>query len=378
MNLRNEGWCKSCRWIGTVSLALAMTFAPVTGAKAERPLDASISYVDAQPLMLSINDDNRTASTSVAVRNVGGAAGRVKFCALVQGNGRIDCDRKVTVLVADTLVRSDQVVVLPVRIDDVQPPVTGYLELQTYDESGSPLTVSLRQLKIDPPIFPRSAWYLIGSGAIFALCVCLVVGRRLKRERLSLFGRMGTPSWDFTRSWASNITIAGGLLSAALCVAVFPEQTAYISKGGFGVLALLFTLLAGLAPFVFNVFRRVGLDATAAPGAQLRYQGFVIWFLAASGMTITAVSAQMLTLGLVIAEISAAGRISLLVSGTFFVLIACLEAGILVYAAVTMYWTAKSQLLHRTEAIRTLAAQQNVTAESLANAHIGLPQWAPL
>jgi len=189
---------------------------------------------------------------------------------------------------------------------------------------------------------------------------------------------MGTPSWDFTRSWASNITIAGGLLSAALYVAVFPEQTAYISKGGFAVLTLLFTLLAGLAPFVFNVFRRGGLDATAAPGAQLHYQGFVIWFLAASGITITAVSAQMLTLAVVIAEIGAAGRISPLVSGTFFALVAWLEVGILVYAAATMYWTAKSQILHRTEAIKTLAAQQNVTAESLADAHIGLPQRAPL
>jgi hypothetical protein len=378
MKSRKEGLRKSCRWAGTVSLALTMTFVLVTRTKAERPSDANLSYVDAQPLMLSINDDNRTASASVAVRNVGEAPGRAKFCALVQGKGRTDCDRKVTVLVADALVRSEQVVVLPVRIEDVQPPVTGYLELQTYEESGKLLNVTLRQLKIDPPVFPRSAWYLIGLGAISALAVCLCVGRKLKRERLSLFGRMGTPSWDFTRSWASNITVAGGLLSAALSVAVLPEQTAYIGKGGFGVLTLLFTLLAGLAPFVFNVFRRGGLDITAAPGAQLHYQGFVIWFLAASGITITAVSAQMLTLLVAIAEISAAGRISPLVSGTFFVLVAILEIGILVYAANTMYWTAKSQIVHRTEALKTLAAQQNVTAESLGNVHIGLPQWAPL
>jgi hypothetical protein len=378
MRLRNKRLCGSWSWTGAASLALALVFLHATPAEAERPLEANISYVDAQPLTLSVNEDDRTASASVAVRNTGGAPGRVKFCALVQGKGRVECNHQVTVLVADKLVRSDQIVLLPIRIEDVQPPVAGYLGLQTYDESGKALNTSLRQLKIDPPTFPRSAWYLVVLGSISALCVCLVVGLRLKRQRLSLFGRMGTPTWDFTRSWASNITIAGALLSAALYIAVFPEQTRYISKGGFGVLTLLFTLLAGFAPFVFNVFRRGGLDPTAPPGAQLHYQGFVIWFLAASGITIGAVSAQMLTLAVVIAEISSAGRISPLVSDTLLGLVACLEAGILVYAAATMYWTAKSQIVHRTQAIESLAAQQNVAPASLADAHVPLPQWTPL
>ena len=190
--------------------------------------------------------------------------------------------------------------------------------------------------------------------------------------------RMGSPSWDFSKSWASNVTVAGAILSIALALAALPDQTHYINKGGYAILNLLFTVLVGMAPFCFNVFRKASVDDSAPDGSQLQYQGYIICFVVASGVTIWAVTAQMTTLVILLDELSVAGLASTVLIRTFQGVIGILEVGVMLYAADTMYWTAKSQMIERNKALAKVSAVKGIAIAELGTVHTPLSNWAPL
>ena len=67
--------------------------------------------------------------------------------------------------------------------------------------------------------------------------------------------KLGSPAWDFTKSWSSNTALAGAVISTALALSALPELTKYASKSGYSALALLISFAVIIAPFVFIAFR---------------------------------------------------------------------------------------------------------------------------
>lgn len=356
--------------------ALAALTAQPNSAAEPRSAEANFTFVDAQPTTLTVTLGGST-NARIAVRNTGSQPGKPQFCVLLQTNGQLDCFHSA-VLGANPLVDAGQVVVLTVRVSVTEIPLSGYLALQTFDAAGALVTMALKPLKGNPPFFPQLAWLTVAVGGGSAGLMCYLVVQRLRREGRPLSGKMGAANWDFTRSWASNVTVAGALLSAALSLTALPDQTRYLNKGGYPILNLLFTLLAGLAPLVYNAFRSGVWDATAPEGQQLQYQGTVKLFFVASGTTISAVTAQTMTLSLVICELRNAGMLSPIAGGAFFVLLIAITMCVLAYAMKTMYWTVVSQILHSEAQTRSPSAERKIAEDYVVSVRAPLPDWSPL
>ncbi|MDP9161436.1 MAG: hypothetical protein M3O09_14540 [Acidobacteriota bacterium] len=150
------------------------------------------------------------------------------------------------------------------------------------------------------------AWCTIWVTALVALgfLVSLLV---TFSEKLSL--PMGSSQWSFTSSAATNLTVVGSLLGTVLASSALPEYPHYMTKQSYVVLSLLFAVLAGLSPVVYNFFcKPVGPNKDNPQ--LLDFQGWVWLFLAADALTVWAVAGQLSTLGLLFHEFAAKQHIS--------------------------------------------------------------------
>jgi hypothetical protein len=74
----------------------------------------------------------------------------------------------------------------------------------------------------------------------------------LWRFRHKLMAPMGASQWSFSSSAATNLTFVGSLLGMALVSSSIPDFPRQMSKQSFVILSLLFAVLAGLAPVLYN------------------------------------------------------------------------------------------------------------------------------
>ncbi len=132
---------------------------------------------------------------------------------------------------------------------------------------------------------------------------------------LSLFWRslntpMGASQWSFSSSTATNLTLVGSLLGAVLTSTALPDYPHYMTKQSYIVLSLLFAVLAGLAPTLYNLCCK----PTVAPDNPqiVNFEGTVFLFLAADAITIWAALGQLTCLSLLFAEFAARKFVSTL------------------------------------------------------------------
>src|SRR5260370_26169350 len=79
------------------------------------------------------------------------------------------------------------------------------------------------------------------------LIAARIVGKK------SLNQTMGIPTWDFSRSWASNISVVGGLVTlSALTFIPAKLETQLMTRSAYAILLFVFPLLAALAPLIYN------------------------------------------------------------------------------------------------------------------------------
>jgi len=113
----------------------------------------------------------------------------------------------------------------------------------------------------------------------------------------------GTHELDFSKSFASNLTIFAAILSTALSAKVLPSQSAVAAPpsdivmpaGSYTALSVLFGFLVVAAPFVYAALR-------AGPDPQTGKQGHGWAFLLACGFTVWGALGELATLGLIFYE----------------------------------------------------------------------------
>jgi hypothetical protein len=108
---------------------------------------------------------------------------------------------------------------------------------------------------------------------------------------------IGDPTWDFSKSWASNVTVVGAILGTVLSAKVLPATTVVVSPSGYTALSLLFGALVVVAPLLFVATRKGRADAKGPV-----YTGYGWAFLVASSVTLWGVIGQLTTVGLVLYE----------------------------------------------------------------------------
>lgn len=145
--------------------------------------------------------------------------------------------------------------------------------------------------------------------ASLAAGIALVVGGWLScgGVRAALKTAIGDPSWDFSKSWASNVTVVGAILGTVLSAKILPTTTAVVvSPNGYTALSLLFGSLVVVAPLVFTVLRSAKPSSTGPV-----YTGRGWGFLLASALTLWGVLGELATVGLVLYEAQHAKTLAL-------------------------------------------------------------------
>jgi hypothetical protein len=113
-----------------------------------------------------------------------------------------------------------------------------------------------------------------------------------------LDGPIPDPNFDFTKSWASNLTAIGAIAGTILTNKILPGTLVLTTSGGYTALNVVFGFAVLVAPFAFVALRKGKADPQ---GPQ--YQGRGVGFLVASLFTLIGVFGELVTAGLMFYEL---------------------------------------------------------------------------
>jgi len=134
----------------------------------------------------------------------------------------------------------------------------------------------------------------------------LIVGLQWypRRKEIGLPDRLGPTNWDFSGSFASNLTVLAAILGTILAASVLPN-TSSAPSGTYAGLNLMFGVLVILGPFVYTATQKAEtIHPTQDPAATApQYQGYVYGFFLGTVLTLWAVLGELATIGLVFNEI---------------------------------------------------------------------------
>jgi hypothetical protein len=173
------------------------------------------------------------------------------------------------------------------------------------------------------------------------LVAALAVAAKVASQRSTeLKERMGMPAWDFSRSWASNISVVGGLISLSTFTGLLGQgQPKFIRATGYAVLDFAFPFIAALAPLVYNFSRTVQVKSNSAGDTTILSEGSVRMFIVAGIFTIWACTGQLLVQGLWLIELDAAHSVPAGFGICTAIVFLFVSIGMLVYASRTMIGT---------------------------------------
>lgn len=212
------------------------------------------------------------------------------------------------------------------------------------------------------PVFRDSFWVALAVVTTAALFIVATRGFGV------LLHRMGKPTWSFTDSWSSTITVGGALVTSLVGMTSLPDQGLALSKATYGVVSTILVALIGLAPGVYNLFRK-GVDTQNVPGPpQVQYQGLVIMFLIAATFTLTGALGQLHLFCILLGDLKTAKVLSAPSTMSLGAVSVTLEVTIAVYGLVSLVQTVRAQ---------TTAAPGGLFAYGLAPgaAARALPDW---
>jgi len=191
---------------------------------------------------------------------------------------------------------------------------------------GQPLAGPITNMTVSPLVFGSLA-----LAVAFMLARCLIAKRPKVRIRRRLKMRMGSPGWDFTKSWASNFTVVGAVLGTIVgATGVIPEVTQFFPKGSYAALNVFFGVLVVLAPFVYLATQHPKRSHTRHGDMVDQPQGYVWSFLLATLITLWAVLGELGTIAFLVYEIRSAGSLPSSVTYVF--------AGAMAVAGLLVLW----------------------------------------
>jgi hypothetical protein len=300
-----------------------------------------VTFVDT--VAPSLVASGRGVEGTVFVRNPTGVERTVSLAVTLRSAAGRSLGTIPASLPSNVVSASAQVFGLPFSIplsglksDDF--PLAGWLTLRTSSKMGVDRSdveeVATLEVKGIVNQTSDGDWPPLGLGALAAGGAVLIGGMWVARKDIGvLVQRMGSPTWSFTESWSSTMTIGGAILTSILGFAALPEQGHALSKKTYGMLSLLAAALVSLAPGVYNFFR-VPTGTKTESQAAIQYQGYVLLFLAAAFLTLTGVLTQFGLLYLLFGDIARAGLVSMM-TGLFFRVVTLILGILLWLHAVT-------------------------------------------
>jgi hypothetical protein len=143
------------------------------------------------------------------------------------------------------------------------------------------------------PLLVNLQWGLFAISIIIGIVSAMIV-----KEKLNIL--MGLPNWDFSTSWATNITVFGGAVSIPTIISALASPA---DVAGYLGMNMVFLVLAAAAPTVYNFSREVSLKSTPSGDSEIVSQGRAYMFLVAAAITTWASTGQVYVVVLLVDEL---------------------------------------------------------------------------
>jgi hypothetical protein len=190
-------------------------------------------------------------------------------------------------------------------------------------------------------LFTKRANVVLGGSLALALLITVVSGVWTRffsepKVEFNLLGRMGDVKWDFTKSWASNVTVVGAVIATVLTNAAraLPTSGLALELGFYQGLSLFTAALIFAGAFIYNAIRPAESVVDEKGNEAVEYRGFILLFFVATILTLWAVWGQLWVLYLMADDMadtsltgagSAAFQVLALVAAIFTLIYACLS-----------------------------------------------------
>lgn len=290
-----------------------------------------LAFADDEPLVISIDSGEKTASATVVLVNGGQDVDELSFSAV-----SVDADAAAVKVEASGNRAIFAGGAAPITLSFSSAEAIGDFNGHVVATSGT--VAAERDLKInEKDTVPLSVNIIIfGSfliGAAFAVVRALTL-----RPRLSYL--LSAPGWDFSKSWASTFTVVGAVLGTVLASLVLPATPERFSKATLAGMNLIFAAAILLAPFLFAITESPQ-DVDDSDGkTRKRGQGTVAGYLMACGLTLTGVIGQLITVFFLLDEIESNNALPDEALQFLFLFLFAAAVLVLVYAWRTIGWTA--------------------------------------
>lgn len=137
-----------------------------------------------------------------------------------------------------------------------------------------------------------------------AVAVALVCAAIVSKHGHKLTDVIGNASWDFSASWASNITVFGTAFSFLIQLTIFPDKPLIGSRSEYTFLGGFALALVGFAPAAQRLIGQIQIGADAAGVPRITTNSNVAGFLFASVFTMWGTLLQIATQVLIIQELA--------------------------------------------------------------------------
>jgi hypothetical protein len=200
----------------------------------------------------------------------------------------LGCQRKAANTERTTIVAFR---LTPIRLN-VTLPGTGTYQVGSivlgFDDSTNtkPFFARSRAIRVSTrPRIPSSEYAdnLIVLPALLAIVAAIVATAAIldrvwmKNEPVPDTAPTQPPGWDPSTSWASNLGVAGGIVTVLLGLTLLPDQPRYLAKSGYTLLSALFAAVIGMAPSVYAFLRRTGNNSTLFSTAIISAATVTLW-----------------------------------------------------------------------------------------------------
>jgi hypothetical protein len=237
-------------------------------------------------------------------------------------------------------LESNEIAITHFKITNVRLPTTCYIEIQTH-AGGEIVNRTMKQVKLSQTYATSDVFIALMIGLGLSVLVVIAAWIRVHRKlELPENFRLGSPAWDFAKSWLSTITLVSGIITTALALSALPELTQHASKGGYALLVLLLSFAVIVAPLAFIVFS-FGSVEKVEKGYSIVYRGRLAFFFLSCAITLFAGLAQLAVVFLLLDEVLH----DYAIWPGLLVLIGVLLGGALCwYAGYSMFLTVKLQI----------------------------------
>ena len=149
---------------------------------------------------------------------------------------------------------------------------------------------------------------------------------------------IGGASWDFSASWASNMTAFGTGFSFLIQLTLFPDRPAFGNRGEYAFLAAFATALVGFAPAVQRMMSQTDIDASSGVPVATSHST-VIGFLTASAFTMWGAYLQIVTAILIVCELGRTATLNVPITIAVAACVVLAGVGLMVYCWRTILTT---------------------------------------